>query len=290
METYIDSSILPADQMASFKEHGFAIIRKYLPEDCLSLADGIMQDWHEEQIRQWIKEGLIGHNFSGVDLRHRLFQAWLAAGKPNFRRDPQRNLINEKMFRLLKHPALVGLAEQLLETPDVYVHGIFNARLKFGGQAHTATPWHQDGQLWNYHDKGERQNPEKKMVLTVWFPLYDSDVRNGGLRLASYQDCGGKCYPVHEHPYHGGIAPEITQSFKNIDSEMKRGDVLCLMQLTPHCALENKTDSPLLTFDIRYESPENLTDSGQPRGFLAQCKSAPEKETPCKEWLDRLKS
>ena len=59
-----------------------------------------------------------------------------------------RDLVSREMFDILVHPALLMLAQDLLCTTEVSVHGVFNARPKLPDQIWTQTPWHQDAQYY----------------------------------------------------------------------------------------------------------------------------------------------
>jgi len=55
---------------------------------------------------------------------------WSAAGRPSYMRSPRRDLVGPDMYALLVEPSLLDLAEDLLGTDELSVHGIFNVRPK----------------------------------------------------------------------------------------------------------------------------------------------------------------
>jgi len=78
-------------------------------------------------------------------------------------RSPRRDLVGPDMYALLVEPSLLDLAEDLLGTDELSVHGIFNVRPKLPDQRRTDTPWHQDAQYY--------RDAEEVHVLSIWFSL-----------------------------------------------------------------------------------------------------------------------
>ena len=134
--------ILSEQQVDSYRRDGYLQADGVMSEQALTLAERILRNWSERQIGEWLQEGLINDVRPGLDFRCRLAQLWQEAGRPKYLRSPRRDLVGPDMY------ALLDLAEDLLGTAELSVHGIFNARPKLPDQRWTDTPWHQDAQYY----------------------------------------------------------------------------------------------------------------------------------------------
>ena len=65
---------------------------------------------------------------------------------------------------------------------------------------------------------------------------------------------------------------------------MKRGDVLCFTQRTPHRALPNEREFVRWSMDFRYEATRTAT--GGSLGFVARSSDS-RNETTAQEWLEK---
>ena len=207
-------------------------------------------------------------------------QLWHDAGRPKYSRSPRRDLVSPEMYRILVHPVLLDVAEDLLGTPELSVHGIFNARPKLPDQIWTRTPWHQDAQY--YRDAADGH------VVSLWYPLQAVSERNSCLQVAPRMH-RGPLYDGHRDEETGflGLSPQDRQGLDGVSVEMERGDLLCFTQQTPHRALPNRSDAVRWSLDVRYEATDHATESGRDKGFVARSPRAPATILPCAEWLQR---
>src|SRR5690242_12096601 len=157
------SNVLTDDQIAFYHDQGYLHAQGVVPPNALQLAHIVLENWMNQTIQSWVDAGLIDHPYTEIDFNHRLVRAWNAAGRPRYIRSPRRDLVSPEMFQFLAHPTLVDIAEDLLGTPEVSVHGIFNARPKLPDQRWTDTPWHQDSQYY--------KDAQDLHVLSMWMPL-----------------------------------------------------------------------------------------------------------------------
>ena len=139
---------MTSDQLSSYRNNGYLHAPGVIPPDLLGLMRTVLSRWADDTIDGWLAQGLIDDPQTGLDFQHRLAHLWEAAGRPAYIRSPRRDLVSREMFDILVHPALLMLAQDLLCTTEVSVHGVFNARPKLPDQIWTQTPWHQDAQYY----------------------------------------------------------------------------------------------------------------------------------------------
>jgi phytanoyl-CoA hydroxylase len=271
---------LSEKHISQYKKDGFIHLRGVVPGDVIDLARTILQCWVDETIQQWVDEGLLTDPLHDLDFQVRLLQAWEKAGRPKYSRSPRRDLVSRETFDFLRHPSLVDLAEALLGTPEISLHGVFNARAKLPDQVWTDTPWHQDAQYY--------QDAEHTHVVSIWIPLQRVTEENSCLQVArSLQN-----NTLHERwndPVSGfiGISPDIQKTLDDLSIEMNPGDALCFTQLTPHRALPNKSNAVRWAMDLRFEATEHATEKGKERGFIVRSLSYPSSITAYEEWMKK---
>ena len=269
---------LNQQQVEFYRREGYLHVPGALSREALSLAEHILHDWSERQIAQWLEQGLLDDARADLDFSHRLAHLWSAAGHPPYMRSPRRDLVGPEMYELLVEPSLLNLAEDLLDTGELSVHGIFNARPKLPDQRWTDTPWHQDAQYY--------RDAEQIHVLSIWFPLKAVCERNSCLQVAP-NGHGDRLFPDYQDQETGfkGIDRAEWNKLHGISVEMQRGDALCFTQLTPHRALANRSETVRWSMDMRYEATQTATESGKQFGFVARSEKDPAAVMGREEWL-----
>ena len=272
------TSVLTSEQRIFYETNGYLHAPDVIPPDLLGLLRSVLSRWVDDTIAGWLKEGLIDDPQTDLDFQYRLAHVWESAGRPNYIRSPRRDLVSREMFDILVHPALMALAQSLLDTPEISVHGIFNARPKLPDQIWTLTPWHQDAQYY--------RDAEQVHVTSIWMPLQTVTEHNSCLQVAPGLHRG----PLHEgwnDPETGflGLAPEVRDKLEGVSVEMAPGDALCFTQLTPHRALPNRSNQVRWSIDVRYEPTAQATDAGQKQGFVSHSLSDPNTVLKYEEWL-----
>jgi ectoine hydroxylase-related dioxygenase (phytanoyl-CoA dioxygenase family) len=270
---------LTDEQIAFYQREGYLLAPGAVPEDALRIARAVLERWADQTIEGCVRQGLIRDRRADLDFWRRLARVWNDAGRPHYVRSPRRDLVSPDMHRFLAHPALLDLAEDLLGTPEVSVHGIFNARPKLPDQNWTTTPWHQDAQYY--------RDAEKAHVLSIWMPLQRVTERNSCLQVAA----GWRqnvLYAGVDDPDSGflGLSREDRASLAGASMEMDAGDALCFNQLMPHRALGNDTDMVRWSMDLRYEATPRATESGRKQGFVARSAN-PSAVESYEQWLPK---
>ena len=275
-------TVLTREQCSSYESNGYLHAPGVIPTDLLDLMRTVLSRWADDTIESWLTEGLIDDPRADLDFQHRLAHVWQAAGRPNYIRSPRRDLVSREMFEILIHPAMLALAQDLLGTPEISVHGIFNARPKLPDQIWTQTPWHQDAQYY--------RDAEQVHVISIWMPLQPITEHNSCLQVAPGLHRG----PLHEgwnDPETGflGLAPEVRDKLEGVSVEMEPGDALCFTQITPHRALPNRSNQVRWSIDVRYEPTAQATAAGQKQGFVAHSLNDPTAVPSYEEWLKQWK-
>ena len=286
-----DEAVIGARDLEHYRAHGFAYLRGVVPRALLDDGRRIIEPWVDYQIREWRTAGLIGDDFRDHDFWHRLLVAWRAAGRPVFRRRPNRFLVNQEMFDFFHHPQLLAIAECVVGTGDLSVHGIFNARPQLPGATWTDTPWHQDSQYWILDYGGPEPDTERRThVLTMWIPLQSVDAMSGGLHIMSKQDTGDQLFDLQDYNYDDtgffGLLPEDIARFPKLCEPMAEGDMLIFDQRTPHGAEPNLAERIRWSIDIRYEATATATIVGRRFGFVVQS-ADPARTTSFEAWRER---
>ena len=274
------TQVLSPDQRSFYKTNGYLHAPSLIPPDMLALMQTVLSRWADDTINAWLTEGLIDDARTDLDFQHRLAHLWEAAGRPEYIRSPRRDLVSREMFDILVHPSLLALAQDLLGTTEISVHGIFNARPKLPDQIWTHTPWHQDAQYY--------RDAEQVHVTSIWMPLQPVTEHNSCLQVAPGLHRG----PLHEgwrDPETGflGLAPEVRDSLEGVSIVMESGDALCFTQITPHRALANRSNQVRWSIDVRYEPTAQATAAGQKQGFIAHSLEDPNVVPTYEEWLKK---
>lgn len=269
--------VLRDDQIAFYHQQGYLHAPNVIPPDALGLARGVLERWVDQLLVGWVAAGLLQHAFRDVDMTRRLVVAWDAAGRPPYLRSPRRDLVSPEVYQFLTHPTILDIAEDLLGTPEISVHGVFNARPKLPDQRWTDTPWHQDAQYY--------RDAENIHVLSIWMPLQRVTEANSCLQVAP----GHAQDPLYANYLDEtgfiGLSPEDRRRLAGKSIEMEAGDALCFSQRMPHRALSNQSDMVRWSMDLRYEATTNATESGQRQGFVARSTANPGAVIPYEQWI-----
>lgn len=262
-----------------YDAEGYLLVQGGVSENALLLAQAMLERWVDETVNSWVAAGLLDGAHAELGFGHRLARLWQQAGRPGYIRSPRRDLVSEEMYEFLKHPSLLDIAQDLLGTPEISVHGVFNARPKLPDQHWTDTPWHQDAQYYRDAEAGH--------VVSIWIPLQPVTELNSCLQVAPGLQGG----PLHEDCEDAtgfvGLSKEDQAGLHGISIDMQRGDALCFHQKTPHRALSNQSDSVRWSMDVRYEATDGASASGTKHGFIARSEADPASVTPYEVWLKK---
>lgn len=281
---------LSEETLHHYRTCGYAIVRGVVPPEALALVRRLSEPMVDHLVTEWRETGLIDSDYSEHDFTRRLLVAWRDAGRPHFRRRPNRFLINEALYELLMTPVFLDIASTLLRSQELSVHGIFNSRPQLPHDPNTRTPFHQDSQYWAL-DYGEPETDVERRthVVTMWFPLQHVDQNSGTLNVISKVDTGDPVFPTYDYDYERtgwiGLSPEDIARYPHYSPVMEPGDLLFFDQRTPHGASLMAMDHIRWSFDLRYESTDASTVVGRKFGFVARSRRNPQTVTPLDAWL-----
>ncbi|HLY67505.1 MAG TPA: phytanoyl-CoA dioxygenase family protein [Chloroflexota bacterium] len=285
------TKLTPAE-LAHYRGEGFVLLRQVVPMELLADAQRMFEPWVDYFVDKWRVEGLLDDPCSDSNFGHRFMEAWRKAGRPHFRRSPNRFLINAEMYRFMTSQVFLDIAEQLIGTPELSIHGIFNGRPQLVNHPDTQTPWHQDSQYWVL-DYGcpEPDTERRTHVVTMWMPLQPVDPESGCLQVMSLLDTKNRMFDQWDYDYARtgflGLSPADVAAHIAIPFTMQPGDLLAFTQRTPHGAAPNLSDHIRWSVDIRYEATATATLLGQKYGFVAQSIDNPAAVTPLEAWLQK---
>jgi phytanoyl-CoA hydroxylase len=270
---------LTDDQLSHYHEHGWLLVRNGVPADALQLAHTALTRWVDGTVQGWVEQGLLPDAMLDQPFERRLVKAWSAAGRPRYMRSPRRDIVCRETFEFLAHPALVDIAQDLLDTAEISVNGVFNARPKLPDQKWTDTPWHQDAQY--YRDAANIH------IVSMWMPLVPVTEKNSCLQVAARMQNGKLFDNFQDETGFIGLTLEDRASLHGISVEMNPGDVLCFPQKTPHRALPNMSDTVRWSMDIRFEASATASEAGKRQGFVARSQSQSETIPSYAQWLEQ---
>lgn len=279
------------DDLDFFFQNGFLVLKNFINLSILDRCNKILDDWIFHLIEDWKKNGYkIPQSFSGNPNKENFLEVWRSLGSPEFRRRPNKYLINADMFSLMTECIFIDLAKILLRSDEISVHGIFNARSQLPNHFRSKTPVHQDSQYWtlDYGEGDQTSLISNHRIVTFWFPLQKVDSSSGAMQVISRREFGDKLFDNHDYDYEKtgylGLSPSDLDKHTLIPIEINRGDLLVFDQLVPHGACENSSDHIRWSMDIRYELASTRPAIGKKYGFNIG-NLAFQRETTMKEWL-----
>ena len=233
------------DLRSAFLEEGYLFIRNFFKHreiECLRLST----------LKTLTARGWAIFN----EKDHRVLEPIHRIGSLEFFSCIQELIKNEEMHQLAYSNELLLLLQGLLEE-DVYPHPRKMVRISYPYAMNPMdlTPAHQD----IFYVRGE---PD---TFTVWIPLGNYSIKEGGLQVASGSHLKG-LYPSranHEGRFNC-TASEIGLEFldwRQTDFEM--GDILIMHSLTLHQAVRNETNKFRISLDCRFSSKKGHINEEQ---------------------------
>jgi phytanoyl-CoA hydroxylase len=266
-----------------FGVDGYVARNGVVGETDLACAEAAISAWAARQLDAWSGKRAPDGNRDAA-----FIAAWKTAGGGEFRRSPFRNLVHPDFFAFLRSPSLLTLASELLETQEISVHGIFNARPMMPG-GHP-TPWHQDLQYWHAHGGAPADLDPERRIVSVWLPLQDLDPILGGLEVAPLAATKAKLYADEFRDSATGLialTPNDAAGLCGVVPMLKRGGVVGFTQLNVHRGTPNRSTRIRWSIDARFEASDGATAVGKRFGFVASSPSGRYSEDSYEQWRDR---
>ena len=266
--------VLSDAMLAHYVEHGYVVAEGALTDDDLvpvireyeDIVDGIARDLHAK--------GAISSLYADEPFEKR-FARIAEEDEESYESHNALDIGGTRRrgtFDTLRNNNLIDLVEGFIG-PEVTCNAIGHIRAKFptddsrGRRAHVAYR-HQDAFFTT-------MEAHHILQVTVWFPLCDSTLENGCLRVSP------------------GVHKEQTVYWQGCDQQtpmvpvpMKKGDVMFVHKLTPHGSSENNTDGIRWSLDVRYQ--ETGVPSPRPEwpSIIARSRQDPSIETNYQDWAD----
>lgn len=265
---------------AHYHEAGYHLMASCLPRDLLDSCQTLLEAWVDAMAEKWMAEGRLSDLHREEDFRSRFNVLWQKAGKPVHERSPRGSLVKldpSRVWEILRHPALVDLAQTFLGTEEIVAHGAWNSRPKTPDATFTDTPWHQDGQYF--------REQAHLHIMTVWFPLHPVTEASSCLAVAPEFD-PGHLFENFTYPENGfiGLKREDALKLKALPVPMEAGDALVFPQSTPHRAMPNRSNQVRWSMDLRFVAAEGAHPGALAQGALVRSKN-PDRLTRYHEWL-----
>lgn len=278
--------MLSPDQVATFEEDGFLVVRQLLDDAILQPVRQVAERVTNKKIRSYQAGGKIQNAHPEAPFETR----WAIVCRENELTGTQfwgqRDLLDQAFYNLHTYRPLTDVVASLLG-PDLRAHGDFWVRPKIHDPA-TTLAWHQDSFYY-----GGSTSPTFR-VFTVWMPLVDVDEGNGCLRLVRGSHRHGA---IRWHPNElGQLEPveAVTGYGTPVTVPMQVGDVLIISNLTLHASGENTTGRVRWSTEVRYTpADQSFGWHGRGNAFDAQYPTYIARSTDSRrlttwsEWRDR---
>ena len=192
--------------------------------------------------------------------------------------------VGPAVFNALTAPGLLDAVESLIG-PEIYSNPVQHVRIKVperdaprddeGNVIYGAAPWHQDCGVVN-------PEADDTDMVTVWFPLMDTDAENGCLQVVPGSHRGEDMLthcPGGKSVQGNLMIPESEfEAGKSVAVPLKKGDALFFSKYTVHSSFPNNSDRIRWSFDLRYHPVGQPTGRSFLPGFVARSRSNPETE------------
>ena len=289
-------SVMSKEQLEHFEHFGFVTAEQVVdPEEVIvpvieeyaGVLDGLADELFEDE--------KISSRYEELEFGDRVTQIYAESGEVyNGHFDfslPQGGIKQDTpfwagpaVFKALTAPDLLDAVESFVG-PEIYSNPVQHVRIKvpedraprdeMGRVKFGVTPWHQDAGVVN-------PDADESDILTVWFPLMDTDEENGCLQVvpgSHRADLMTHC-PGLGHASPSGL--QIPESEFEVGKAqavpLKKGDALFMSKFTVHSSLPNNSDRIRWSFDLRYNPVGQSTGRTSFPGFVARSRRDPGSE------------
>lgn len=282
---------LTAEQLAQFQREGYVVVRDVLaPEEDLQPVIDEYADVLDRMARRMHDAGEIRNTYAELPFEQRAIaivkdagaldqQAFDISFPAHSALKPDTGFhFGPAVFGLLRNRRMLDAVESIIG-PEIMSNPIQHVRMKVPEHLihpdkrtslNAQTGWHQDNGV-------VQTEADSSDLLTVWFPLTESSVRNGCLMVVPHSHVEG--LRVHcSDSRQSQIPAQLVPKERVQPLPMSPGDVLFMHQRCMHASLANVSDEIRWSLDIRYHP------TGQPSGrdyypsFVARSRANPDSE------------
>ena len=280
---------LTAEQLDHFDTYGFLAVEDVF--DPAEVINPVMEEYADvldTLARDLHAAGTLSQTYAHLPFGERISQVYVESQRVHAQYFdfslPQKGITADTpfwagpaVFRALTNPSLLDTVEAFIG-PEIYSNPVQHVRVKVpeaiaprdadGNVIYGATPWHQDSGVIN-------ASADDTDMLTVWFPLMDTDAENGCLQVLPGSHRGEVL--THCGNVQGLTIP--TTLLPNGEAKavpLRAGGCLFLHRRTVHAALPNVSNRIRWSFDLRYHPPGQPTGRDAFPGFLARSQTDPD--------------
>jgi phytanoyl-CoA hydroxylase len=251
---------LTPEQRERFFNHGYVVAEDLIPHEKLDTLAAEITELIDGATHRLQAEGKIDHRRETEPFETRLTR--LIDDHPELQAEYLRAIegkagggfTGHAIYAILTDTALLDAMEDLVG-PELVASSVYRIRPKVPGLNRGVVPWHQDSGYIAPHC-------DESVIVTCWIPLVDATVENGCLCVLPDVHKGG----IVRHHTGGNAGFLVIQDGDLPPGEVlpvpvKRGGVLLMTNMTPHCSTVNHTDVIRWSIDLRYQSrdvPNNL--------------------------------
>ena len=287
---------LTHEQLEQFEHFGFIAVEGVL--DAENVIDPVIEEYAgvlDSLAEKLYAEGKISSKHEALAFGDRVTQVYAESGEVHNKHFDftlsQANVTHDTpfwvgpaVFNALTAPSLIDAVESLIG-PEIYSNPVQHVRIKVpenqaprddeGNVIYGAAPWHQDCGVVN-------PEADETLMITVWFPLMDTDEENGCLQVVpgSHRGEDMLTHCPGDKSVQGNLTiPESEfEVGKAVAVPLKKGDALFFTKYTVHSSFPNNSDRIRWSFDLRYNPVGQATGRSFLPGFVARSRSNPETE------------
>ena len=287
---------LTMEQLEHFEHFGFVAVAGVLNPE--TVIDPVIEEYAgvlDGLADELYSDGRIGSRYEGLEFGDRVTQIYAESGEvhnkyfdftlsvANVQPDTP-FWVGPAVFNALTASTLLDAVESLIG-PEIYSNPVQHVRIKVpeknaprddeGNVIYGAAPWHQDAGVVN-------PEADDTHLITVWFPLSDTDEQNGCLQVVpgSHRSEGVLTHCPGGKDVQGNLLiPESEfEVGEAVAVPLKKGDALFFSKYTVHSSFPNNSDRIRWSFDLRYHPVGQPTGRSFLPGFVARSRSNPESE------------
>ncbi|MCW8131892.1 MAG: phytanoyl-CoA dioxygenase family protein [Planctomycetota bacterium] len=239
-------ALLSPEQLAAFHREGFLVVDPFFAASDLQPVIDEVRAEVDARARVLAAEGRLSRTYEEEGFETRMAKICAET------RAIQRSITNGQLsgpafFRLITHPRLLDLAEQVCG-PELIASSAYRLRVKTPNDTITEVPWHQDaGYFHAACDAG--------LVLTVWIALVDATPENGCLWVLPRRHASGKVWNHEWRQAHTALEIPEGELSKHgaVCCPVRKGGLLLMTNFTPHASFRNATEGVRWSMDLRYQ-------------------------------------
>lgn len=287
---------LSKEKLEHFEEYGFVTAEGLLDPE--NVIDPVIDEYAmvlDDLATDLYQQGKIKSTYDDLEFGERVTTIYAESGEvynghfdfslPQGKIEPDTPFwAGPAVFKTLTDPTLLDAVEGFIGS-EIYSNPVQHVRIKVpehqaprdekGNVKFGVTPWHQDCGVVN-------EDADDTLMLTVWFPLMDTDAENGCLQVVprSHRDDLLTHCPGGKGGLQSGLQIPETEFAANsaVPIPLKKGDALFMTRYTVHSSLPNNSDRIRWSFDLRYNPIGQSTGREAFPGFVARSKQNPDSE------------